>query len=1201
VQWQHGAVEDERQRLADAIAALEGQRAVLGDAVVDLSIAPLRERLGALDADVERPPEESRKLVTVLFADLAGFTAMSEAMDPEDVRELTTSYFARWADVVARYGGVVEKFIGDAVLAVFGLPAAAEDDPERAVRAALDMVDALRRLNDEELEPTWGRRLEMRVGVNSGMALVTPLDERRGDFVVVGDVVNTASRLQSAAPVGGILISHDTYRHVRGVFEVQAQEPLRVKGKVEPLQVYVVLRAKRRAFRMGIRGIDDVDVPFLGRADDLGLLQETLLAMATFGRLRVVTIVGEAGVGKSRLLFEFDSWVELLPDRFSYFKARTSPATLKHPHALLRDLVATRFQIAESDPPAVVRSKVEQGVCDVVGDVEAGIPKAHILGQLVGFDFSASPHVRPLLKDAQQLRDRGIAALADVLCATASRAPAVVLLEDLHWADDSSLNALADLSGLLLDHPVLVICTARPGLLERRPNWGLGLPDSERVELSPLGPTEASRMVDALLPGGVPDEVRWLVVAQAEGNPFYVEELVGMLVDDGVVVRSGDGWALASEGPLHLRVPPTLTGVIQARLDGLSPKDRAVLQRASVVGRTFWDDAVAHVAAMVDDDPSPTGEVLADLGQRDMVFQSPRSAFDGTREYLFKHALLRDVTYETVLRRDRRRYHSGTADWLEEATQRSQRVDEYAAVIAEHHERAGEPEAAARWFARAADRAALTFANTEAAHFATRALELGPSGDLAWRFDLHLARERLHDLAGDRPAQAADIEALADLAERLDDDGRRAVAWLRRAARDAVAGDYEGALAAGARAVDLAVAAGDKGLEAEGELEQAQVLWRRAEYDEANAHLHRSRELAESAERMATAALAVRTLGVVAHVRAQWIAANAYLEEALRIAHDVGDERLEGQVLNSMGVVALDTGDFAMARALYQRSLEIKRRIGDRRGEGSTLHNLGVLSAEVGDLAVARRYLRQALELSRAAGDAEGESAALLVLGATAVASGDHVGARTLLERALPLLRQLDDRQGESEALSFLAMVDHRQGDQEAALARGREAAEMAHRVGNPREEFQGLTVLAHALFALGRLDEAADVYEQAITLRHQVEPDDVPVGLLAALARTDLARGRTDEALAGVREVLASGRLADRHSFDEPGLAAVVAHDVLTAVGDHAGAAEVLERARELLDERMGRLDEEDRSRFVNDVPAHRRLHELLAQRQAG
>lgn len=248
-------MEDERQRLLDAVAALEGQRAVLGDAVVDLSVAPLKERLAALDAEASRPTEESRKLVTVLFADLAGLTAMSEAMDPEDVRELTTSYFARWAEVVERHGGVVEKFIGDAVLAVFGLPAGAEDDPERAVRAALDMVEALRRLNDEELEPRWGRRIDMRVGVNSGTALVTALDERRGDFVVVGDVVNTASRLQSAAPVGGILISHDTYRHVRGVFDVAPQEPLRVKGKAEPLQVYVVLRAKRRAFRMGVRGV----------------------------------------------------------------------------------------------------------------------------------------------------------------------------------------------------------------------------------------------------------------------------------------------------------------------------------------------------------------------------------------------------------------------------------------------------------------------------------------------------------------------------------------------------------------------------------------------------------------------------------------------------------------------------------------------------------------------------------------------------------------------------------------------------------------------------------------------------------------------------------------------------------------------------------------------------------------------------------
>jgi class 3 adenylate cyclase/tetratricopeptide (TPR) repeat protein len=1188
-------VEGERERLLGAITALEGQRAVLGDAVVDTSVAPLRERLAALDAEAERPPEEQRKLVTVLFADLVGFTAMSETMDPEDVRELTTSYFARWAEVVEGYGGMVEKFIGDAVLAVFGLPVASEDDPERAVRAALDMVAGLQRLNDE-LEPRWGRRLSMRVGVNSGMALTTSLDERRGDFVVVGDVVNTASRLQSAAPEGGILISHDTYRHVRGVFDVQPQEPLRVKGKAEPLQVYVVLGAKRRAFRMAVRGVDDVDTPFLGRARELGVLQETLLDMATFGHLRVVTLVGEAGVGKSRLLFEFDNWVELLPERFGYFKARTSPASENHPYSLLRDLVATRFQVQESDPPSVVRDKVERAVCEVLGgDPDGAIVRAHFLGHLVGFDFSTSPHVAGAIRDARQLRDRGIAALADVLCATASQAPAVVLLEDLHWADDSSLNALADLSGRLLDHPVFVICTARPGLLERRPNWGGGLPDSERIELAPLTGDDAGRIVDAMLPGEVPAELRRLVVEQAEGNPFYVEELVAMLVEDGVVARSGDRWELRSDGPLELRVPPTLTGVIQARLDVLSPPDRSVLQRASVVGRTFWDQAVAHVAAG-EHDPTVTEQALGVLRQRDMVFQSPRSAFDETREFLFKHALLRDVTYESVLRRDRRRYHSGTAGWLEQATERSERVDEYAAVIAEHHERAGELHSAARWYARAAARAAATFANAEAARFATRALELGPHDDVAWRFDLHLARERLHDLAGERPAQLGDLDALIDLADRLDDDALRATVWLRRAAYEAILGDYEAALAAGERAVDLAVAAGDKGLEAEGELEQASVLWRRAEYDEATAHLHRSRELADSAGRTATAALAVRSLGIVAHVRGQWSAANAYLGEALRLAKELGDERLEGQVVNSMGIVALDSGDFATARAHYQRSLEVKRRIGDRRGETSTLHNLGVLAAEVGDVAVARRYLRQALDASRATQDAEGESVALLVLGATAVASGDHVGARTLLERALPLLRELDDRQGESEALSFLAMVDHRQGDDAAAIERGRAAADLAHRVDNPREEFQGLTVLGHALFATGRLDEAAAAYERALTLRQQVEPDDTAVAVLAGLARVDLARGRLDEALARVRQVLASGRLVDRHSFDEPGMAALVAYEVLAAAGDEEGAADVLRRAGDLLEERSARLDDDDRSRFLNDVPAHRRLTELLA-----
>jgi class 3 adenylate cyclase len=305
---------DNIEQIKKTIAALEAQRSLLGDAVVDTALAPLREQLASLQP---QPGSEQRKLVTVLFADLVGFTSMSEKMDPEDVREIVNSYFTLWSASIEKYGGVVEKFIGDAVMAVFGLTVAREDDPENAIRAALDMRQALTGLN-EELKLARGLHLVMRTGIHTGLAIISLLDDRQarkedGGFVAVGDTVNLASRLQNAAPEGSILISHDTYRLVQGVFDIQMQDPVQVKGKQEPIQVYLVLRAKQRTFHAPSRGVEGVETSMIGRDAELQQLKDALSAAMERRKTQVIVVTGEAGIGKSRLIAEFDNWLELLP------------------------------------------------------------------------------------------------------------------------------------------------------------------------------------------------------------------------------------------------------------------------------------------------------------------------------------------------------------------------------------------------------------------------------------------------------------------------------------------------------------------------------------------------------------------------------------------------------------------------------------------------------------------------------------------------------------------------------------------------------------------------------------------------------------------------------------------------------------------------------------------------------------------------
>jgi class 3 adenylate cyclase len=430
----------EYEQIEQAIAVLEAQRAILGDVVVETALAPLREKLVALDA---RVPEQQRKQVTVLFADVSGFTAMSEAMDAEDVTEMMNALWERLDETIIEYGGFIDKHIGDAVMTMWGAVTAHEDDPEQAIRAALAMQVELAAFRKE-------RRIDlaMRIGVNTGAVLLGEVGTT-GEYTAMGDTVNVASRLEHAAPLGSVLVSHGTYRHVRGVFDVQVLEPIGVRGKTEPIQVYLVERAKPRAFRKGTRGVEGVETRMIGREGELKRLQDAFHTAVEDSECQVVTIIGEAGVGKSRLLYEFDIWAELRSQEFYYFKGRASEEMQNVPYALICDLFCFRFQIRDNDPFEIVRAKMKQGIEEALGEDEQAEMKTHFIGQLLGFDYDDSRFLKDALDDPEQLRDRAAIYVIDYFKAMAAQDPVLILLEDVHWADESSLDLLAlwDLAG----------------------------------------------------------------------------------------------------------------------------------------------------------------------------------------------------------------------------------------------------------------------------------------------------------------------------------------------------------------------------------------------------------------------------------------------------------------------------------------------------------------------------------------------------------------------------------------------------------------------------------------------------------------------------------------------------------------------------------------------------------------------------------
>jgi len=707
-----------REQLEAAIAAQESLRGTLDDAIIDATIATLRAKLSELE-----PTPQQRKQVSVLFMDVVGSTNMILDLDPEENLAIMDTALQKLSKPVEAHGGHVSRYMGDGFKAVFGAPVARENDPEMAIRAGLGILAAAKEYAGE-IEATWGiQGFTVRVGINTGLAVIGGYSE--AEDTIMGPVVNLAGRLEGAAEPGTILIAHDTYKHVRGVFDFEALAPMEAKGFSEPVNAYRVLGEKVRPFYRGMRGVEGVETRMVGREVEFQQLQVYLQEVIA-GEGQMLTVVGEAGLGKSRLLYEFENWVDLQPGVVNLYKGRARLETQSLPYGLLRDLFAFRFGIQDDDGAEAVKEKLVNGFGEVFEGEEEGKEKAHIIGQLLGYGFQESPYVKRIMQNPQQLRDRALLYIIEYFKTLCMRSPVLVLLEDLHWADEASLDALNYLVGELKEQAVFLLATARHGLLERRPNWGEGQDYHRRVLLKPLSKRESRKLVADVLQRvqDVPEALSELVVNNAEGNPFYVEELIKMLVEDEVIVRHEPYWQVETNRLEEVHVPSTLTGVLQARLDGLPADERRALQGASVVGRVFWDQVLEHINASAGNGISKReiAYVLEDLRARELIFHRETSAFAEAREHIFKHALLREVTYESVLKRVRQAYHALVAEWLIEHA--GKRAGEVTGLIAEHLEQAGKSSEALAYLQKAGEEAAARYANEEAVRFYERALKL---------------------------------------------------------------------------------------------------------------------------------------------------------------------------------------------------------------------------------------------------------------------------------------------------------------------------------------------------------------------------------------------------------------------------------------------------------------------------------------------
>jgi class 3 adenylate cyclase len=616
------------------------------------------------------PGRDERRIVSVVFVDLVGFTSRSESLDPEDVHAFLTPYHDFVSRELESFGGVVEKFIGDAIVAVFGAPTAYGDDSERAVRAALAVRDGVHELRELDVQ--------VRIAVNTGEALVS-LGARPelGEAFVTGDVVNTASRLQSAAPVNGVIAGQETYATTREAIEYEPAEPVQAKGKAEPVEAWLAVRPLHAAGERRQSG------DLVGRSRELDVLRGIWERVSGASVPHLVTVLGPAGIGKTRLAQEFEGLVKELGGRS--VRGRSLPYRESSAYFAFSTQVKQLCKIYESDSPEVGLAKLKERVRD---ETVAG----H-LAILLGLDPEGS------VDDREEL----FFSVRVFIESVARERPTMLVLEDIHWADRGLLDLVELLAARLRDLPVLILTLARPELLDARPAWGGGLPAFTALPLSPLNAAEAEELAQLKL-GQMRTEAAIKLADTAGGNPLFIEQLAATMAESSATGGS---------------MPTTIRGILSARLDALPAQERALLLDAAVVGKTFWRGALERIAG----DGARLSELLGALERRDLIVRDTGSAIEGEQQFAFKHVLIRDVAYDLLPRAGRRERHARVAEFFEATTSE---LGEVATALARHWRDAGDPERALGYFVRAGEQAEHGWAKDQAAILYKEALDLAP-------------------------------------------------------------------------------------------------------------------------------------------------------------------------------------------------------------------------------------------------------------------------------------------------------------------------------------------------------------------------------------------------------------------------------------------------------------------------------------------
>ena len=707
--------------------------------------------------------EGERKLVTVIFSDMSGYTAMSERLDPEEVKEITSRIFGRISKVIGKYEGFVEKFVGDAVMALFGVPKAHEDDPVRAIRAAREIHDLVEALSPE-LEERVGRPLSMHTGINTGLVVTGEVDMEKGTHGVAGDSINLASRLSGLAKPGEILIAPDTYRQAEGYFTFEALEPTTVKGKTEPVQFYKVISQKE--IPVTTHRHSGLRADLVGRKVELTELREAVEDLGT-GKGGIFSICGDAGTGKSRLVEEFKAHLDL--EKIKWLEGHAYAYAQNIPYFPMIDLLNRVFHIEEGDSTEKVRQKVESGVEDLVERKESIVP---YIGSLYSLSYPEIEEVSPEFWKSR-LRD----ALQMILSALALRAPTIYFLEDLHWADPSFVELLRHVL-IEVRQPAIVLCVYRPvfNLFTTQQSRSMAKVYHE-IRLQDLSSSEAQGMLESLLKtDNIPSDLRRFVQDKAEGNPFYLEELVNSLIETETLIRDNGSWKV-TRTITETDISSTINGVISGRLDRLDKETKRVLQEASVIGRAFFYEILKRITVLKHD----IDGFLRGLEQVDII---RTRSLQPDLEYMFKHNLTQEVAYNSLLKKERQAAHERIALVMEQLF--PDRLPEFCETLAFHFKQGRSPLKAVDYLIKSGEKSLKRYAVGESHQYFNEAFDfLSSKSDRTKEEDglligLLIKWALVFYYRGDFKGLTDLLYAHEDLAESIEDNARLGMfyAWL---------------------------------------------------------------------------------------------------------------------------------------------------------------------------------------------------------------------------------------------------------------------------------------------------------------------------------------------------------------------------------------------------------------------------------------